>query len=168
MEQEFRRGKMWKDDKGIEVCSETIYRETNDIIDELWESGPAVRAGLTRDEVRALRFYTGPAYKPINGFLRALQDERARHTTLDEENTWASTVRNICQAFFKLSKSGECSQAKETFRGINGRLPDNFFVNDDKGMVSYMEFGLSSTSCDEEVIDDFIDGTKPNLRITVL
>ena len=46
MEQEFRRGKMWKDDKGIEVCSETIYRETNDIIDELWESGPAVKAGL--------------------------------------------------------------------------------------------------------------------------
>ena len=47
-------------------------------------------------------------------------------------------------------------------------FPNNIFVNDNKGMVSYMKLRLSSTSCDEAAIAPFRDMTKPNLRIRVL
>ena len=62
---------------------------------------------LTMDEVLAIRLYSGPAYQPINNFLRQMMGitddtfrrEVAQHPLL----SFASTVGHICRAIRKLS-----------------------------------------------------------------
>lgn len=55
----------------------------------------------------------------------------------------------------------------KTYRAINGILPDEFFKPDDKGMISFLEYGFSSTSDSKEVIETFRDASAFNLTLEV-
>ena len=66
------------------------------------------RALLTLDEVLAIRLYSGPAFQPINGFLRAVASLHGVFRTQFATNvsvTFAATTRLIISGLRKLSPS---------------------------------------------------------------
>ena len=76
------------------------------------------------EEVLAIRLYSGPAYQPINTFLRQIStltgDHRkamANHAGL----TFAATVRHICCGIRKLAAVVTPEEATQTlWRGVRG------------------------------------------------
>ena len=94
---------------------------------------------LTLDEVLAVRLYSGPAFQPLNSFLRqiatlhgATRTELARHSAL----TFAATVGHVCSAIRKLAAVATASEARApVFRGVRGALPKGFFEPDAHGAV---------------------------------
>ena len=63
-------------------------------------------AYLTMEEVLAVRMYSGPAYQPINTFLRSIGQLRGDHRmrlAQDPESTFAATTAELCKAIRKLA-----------------------------------------------------------------
>ena len=61
---------------------------------------------LSLEEVLAVRLYSGPAFQPINAFLREigkLTGEFRRHMARHPELTFAATTRHLCRAIRKLA-----------------------------------------------------------------
>ena len=54
---------------------------------------PESHAYLTLDEVLAVRLYSGPAYQPINTFLRQVRVAAACHSNTDRGGTGARRLR---------------------------------------------------------------------------
>lgn len=88
---------------------------------------PEEAAFLTLDEVLAVRLYSGPAFQPINVFLRQVANltgefwaEMAQHSGL----TFAATVGHICRAIRKLAAVATAKEATQPlWRGVRGVLP---------------------------------------------
>jgi hypothetical protein len=87
---------------------------------------------LSREEVLAIRLYTGPAYQPINRFLRELGKLSAPmrvRLARTAEITYAATVRAICGAIRKIARvdgvgdagAGDGSDGGESEGGGVGR-----------------------------------------------
>ncbi len=116
---------------------------------------PEEHAYLTKDEVVAVRLYSGPAYQLINGFLRqvSLLDEMHRRMfATNPEVTFAATVGHICSAIRKLSAVATPSEAQRPlYRAVRGVLPKSFWVRDEQGMIVATELGFMSTSSAESV-----------------
>ena len=184
MEWEYNRGITWVDRQGREWDSRELFYEIKQEIPIYTSLEPAKVAKLTDDEVIALRLYTSPCYQPINEFLRALKAEESREKFLKDDKTFAQTVRHLTDAFEKLgriedSKNSDVTLADDghhkhgeqdlpkTWRAINGILPTEFFKPDDKGMISFLEYGFSSTSDDKNVVAAFRDETAFNLTLEV-
>ena len=74
---------------------------------------------LTRDEVLAIRLYSGPAYQPINDFLRQISALSGRYRTEVAEHagiTFTATVRHIVWGIRKLAahrRTGVISSSSE-------------------------------------------------------
>lgn len=67
---------------------------------------PEKYAYLTMEEVLAVRMYSGPAYQPINTFLRSIGQLRGDHRmrlAQDPESTFAATTAELCKAIRKLA-----------------------------------------------------------------
>jgi len=108
-------------------------------------------AFLTKDEVRAVRLYSGPAYQPVNTFLREvsqLQKSTYKYAVArNPELTFCATVQHIISAIRKLSATVKPDEAREPlWRGVRGELPGGFWVQDKMGMVCAVESGFMSTS----------------------
>ena len=111
---------------------------------------PDAHAMLTRDEVLAVRLFSGPAFALINAFLRQLaaldgdfRMQVARHPRL----TFAATVGHLCHAIRKLAAVATPDEATETlYRGVRGELPLGFWNADEQGMVVAVDMGFMSTS----------------------
>ena len=114
----------------------------------------ALASKLTKDEVMALRLYTTTAYYPINIFQRLCLNDA---TQFNPNKTFASTVYLIYSAFEKLAKNGFHNQESICWRGIQGKLDQDFFVPEGFGIVCYAEFGFASTSFQKNVIYAFIE-----------
>jgi hypothetical protein len=84
------------------------------------------------DEALAVRLYSGPAFQPINTFLRqlaALSGEHrvalARHPGL----SFAATCRHLSAAVRKLAAvATEEELARPLYRGVRGELRANFWL----------------------------------------
>lgn len=93
---------------------------------------------------------TGPAYQPINNYLRQLaslsgsfQSELARHPRL----TFAATVLHISDAIRKIAAVATADEVTEPlFRGVRGVLPKGFFDPDATGLVCATDTAFMSTS----------------------
>ena len=76
------------------------------------------------DEVLAVRLYSGPAYDPINGFLRQVaglsgryREAIARHA----EVTFTATIGHLCRAVRKLAAVATHEEAAQPlWRGVRG------------------------------------------------
>lgn len=87
-------------------------------------------AFLTKDEVLAIRLFTGPAYQPINAFLRHVTSARgeqrhelARHAGL----TFAATVAHLCFGVRKLADvASDVDESDTLYVGMRGALPAGF------------------------------------------
>ena len=111
-------------------------------------------AFLTLNEVTALRLYSGPAYQPINAFLRnvtkvtgAYREQLSRHASL----TFAATCRHIIDGIRKLSAVATSEEtSSHLWRGVRGELPRAFWVPDEIGTVVATETAFMSTSASRE------------------
>ena len=111
-------------------------------------------AVLTRDEVIAVRLYSGPAFQPINNFLRqlsGLRGELQESLAMHPRCTFLATVGHICSAIRKLSAVATEEEARQRlYRGVRGQLPKGFFIPDAHGLCCAVETAFMSTSCDEQ------------------
>ena len=93
---------------------------------------------------------TGPAFQPINAFLRQLstlvepfRSELARHPSL----TFISTVTHITGAIRKIAAVASPAEvATPLYRGVRGVLPAAFFTADAAGLVCATDAAFMSTS----------------------
>ncbi len=129
------------------------------------DEGPGL---LTLDEVLAVRLYSGPAYQPINTFLRQLaalssrphRTELARHPQL----TFAATCRLIASAVRKLAAAAPAEEVgTQLYRGVRGELKKSFWNADSYGMIYACDFAFMSTSRQRETPIAYMDGTGPNV-----
>ena len=126
-------------------------------------------AYLSVDDVLAIRLYTGPAYQPINAFLREVSKltgsyriELARHPG----SSFACTVSNIIGAIRKLSDVAIAEDyEKPLYRGVRGELPARFWLFDDEETqeISATDYGFMSTSRDKMTSLMYMDAHGPNV-----
>ena len=143
--------------------------EANAFIEERRAAGRGLalaraHALLTLDEVLAIRLYTGPAYQPINGFLRQIANLTGKHRTRlarDVRLTYASTVRHICGGIRKLAAVATAEElAAPLYRGVRGELPNAFWFPDEQGMVIATDAAFMSTSVARETPLHYMGGEK--------
>jgi len=177
MEMEFRRELEWSDWKGArytlaeewEYClGESVERRDCtaghrdcgrgglrlDDYERLAEEYVSSRSPdaplLSRDEVLAVRLYSGPAYQPINSYLRQVAALQGRHRAAlasDPALTFAQTCRHLAAAVRKLAAVATADEvAAPLWRGVRGELPRSFWVADSQGMVVATETAFMSTS----------------------
>ena len=105
---------------------------------------------MNLEEVLAIRLYSGPAYQPINEFLRqvsrlsgAFREELIHHPGL----TFSATVGHLCSGIRKLSAiTSEEEATRPLFRGVRGELPHEFWHPDEQGIVCAVDMAFMSTS----------------------
>jgi len=111
---------------------------------------PTEFAYMTRDEVLAVRLFSGPSYQLLNGFLRQVSLLDPTHRAIlanDPETTFAATVGHICRAIRKLSAIALPSETRqELYRAVRGQLPRSFWLRDEAGMICACDMGFMSTS----------------------
>ena len=97
-----------------------------------------------------MRLYSGPAFQPINTFLREvsrLSDEYQQRLARHPHLTFCSTIRHIINAIRKLAAVVTAEEAvMPLYRGVRGELPHGFWMPDTAGMVCGVEMGFMSTS----------------------
>lgn len=151
---------------------------------EKWE---VTTARLTWEELASLRAYTDAWYIKINQFLQMLDTEK-RDEFLKPDNTWATTVNLVCRAFYKMGKNEEIVKSflvpnpdanpedsdsnqnilPTAYRGMRGKMTDDFLIPDQNGEISYVAAGFSSTTTDKDVCDSFRDTTNFNIMVTIV
>ena len=111
---------------------------------------PEAHAFLTQEEVLSVRLYSGPAYQPINDFLRQiarLNGEFRRQLAQHPGLTFVATVANLCRAIRKLAAVAFPSDvASPLWRGVRGVMPPSFWIPDKSGMVCAVDMAFMSTS----------------------
>eukprot|EP00045_Choanoeca_perplexa_P018526 m.293028 g.293028 ORF g.293028 m.293028 type:complete len:317 (+) comp18064_c0_seq1:2-952(+) len=157
------------DDEEVKANWELVKTD----IDSFCRKEKAKQAQLTRDEILALRAYTGPGYSCINQALRS-----------EDFTSFPKTIYNICTGVAKLVK---VSKVEVVFRGVRGRLPRHLqgfyssmiFSADSReedclkpsalptyGSGGGYELGFMSTTRDPEVARSFAaDGTSTLMRM---
>lgn len=128
---------------------------------------PESAAYLTLEEVLAVRLYSGPAFQPINEFLRqicnltgAYRVQLAKHAGL----TFTATVSHLCRAIRKLAATTVPYQTrKPLYRAVRGELPRTFWVKDDQGLVTAVETAFMSTSAEARTAVDYMQDGHTNV-----
>lgn len=135
------------------------WRTACGVLDELRSKPEA--AGLHDVFLVALRLYTMPAYAPVNTFLRAvcMAEPAARAPMLAPDSTWAAFAWAILQGFAALGPGlhtgGTPDPMPDVYRGIDMPLAPEFFIPDERGMMSAMEYAFTSSSLKPGVADGF-------------
>ena len=114
---------------------------------------------LNLDEVLAIRLYTGPAYQPVNEFLREvskLGGQWRRRLAGSHSFSYAATVRHLSHGLRKLARVSV--ELGDVYRGVRGELPEAFWLKDAFGMITATDFGFMSTSLDRLVSEGFLGG----------
>eukprot|EP01052_Picozoa_sp_SAG31_P005325 SAG31_NODE_232_length_19710_cov_17.109581_3_plen_429_part_00 len=123
---------------------------------------------LTLEEVLAVRLYTGPAFRPINGWLRevsvlpsappfwmkhrwgAYTAERSgleaavarRAAAMDRRSSFGATVGLLISAIRKLAAaSTPAESSRPLYRGLVGVLASKFWLPDAAGLVAGTDAG---------------------------
>jgi hypothetical protein len=107
---------------------------------------------LSLSEVIAIRLYTGPAYQPLNNFLREVNKVGAdwrKKLSRFHQLTYASTVLHLTNGIRKLVRVN--NDFSTTFRALRGELSQAFWLKDEFGMVTATEFAFMSTTPSKEV-----------------
>ena len=103
------------------------------------------------------RLYIGPAYQPINEFLRSISNVKGKwrmELVKNAKLTYAATVKNLYFALQKL-----CVQQTEpitVYRGVRGVLPRSFWHMDKLRKIHAVDFAFMSTSTDINVSLDYM------------
>jgi hypothetical protein len=116
-------------------------------------------------EVVAIRLYTGPAYVPLNNFLREVSkvgpDWRKKLSRM-HQLSYSSTVGHLINGLRKLVRVND-EPNTTVYRGIRGELPEAFWLKDAFGMVTATDFAFMSTSVDDGVCVDYMSTQDKNV-----
>lgn len=114
-----------------------------------------------------MRLYSGPAYQPINRFLRAVAnvtDEHRLALAQSTQVTFTATVRLLTDAIRKLAAVATPEeQAQELWRGVRGELPSTFWLRDKQGMICAVDMAFMSTSRNRETPIRYMEHGTPNV-----
>jgi hypothetical protein len=119
---------------------------------------------LTLPEVIAIRLYTGPAYQPLNSFLREVAKVGPawrKKLSQMHQLTYSSTVLHLANGLRKLVRMN--TKFVNVYRGIRGELPEAFWLKDDFGDVTATDFAFMSTSDNQEVCKHYMDTKQHNV-----
>ena len=123
---------------------------------------------LTTDEVLAIRLYSGPAYQPINSFLRQLSAVTdlgfRRMLARNPQITFAATCRLLSSAIRKLASATLLSEFDlPLYRGVRGELKPSFWNKDEDGMIVACDGAFMSTSSSRATPIDYMNSDCPNV-----
>jgi hypothetical protein len=94
----------------------------------------AARAGLSWEEIAALRLYTGPLFLLYNAVLRRFP---ARDVACLEGNAYETTIFAVASGVTKLSKVTGIPPGRRLYRGLGGMLlPRQFWEEYDECLVA--------------------------------
>mmetsp|Transcript_28961 Transcript_28961/g.69542 ORF Transcript_28961/g.69542 Transcript_28961/m.69542 type:complete len:1427 (-) Transcript_28961:999-5279(-) len=118
------------------------------------------QANLCREEIVALRLYTGPMYMKYNTVLRGFPKQAIRAL---KGNRYTTTIHAVVSGLLKLQAVTVVPSGHKVYRGMSGmRLPDQFWNKDEFGCRGGVEFGLLSTTTKREVAMQYAgDGAQP-------
>jgi len=124
-------------------------------------------AELTLDEVIAVRLYSGPAFQPINEFLRQIATLTGRYRAAilrHADLTFCATVTHLCAAIRKLAAvSSPEEQRAPLYRGVRGELPLGFWTEDEHGAISATDTAFMSTSRNSSTPLSYLGEGMPNV-----
>jgi hypothetical protein len=126
-------------------------------------------ACLSREEVIALRLYSGPMYMFYNSVLRALlawevsKGEGKGDKSEAPAVEYRTTIHMISSGIVKLSEIMRRPDSRKVYRGLSGiKLPDKFWREDKLGWKGGVEMAFMSTTTDRHVALDYIgEGPMP-------
>ncbi|KAK3240601.1 hypothetical protein CYMTET_49568 [Cymbomonas tetramitiformis] len=99
---------------------------------------------LRREEIIALRLYTGPMFTTYNSLLR-----KVLNGEVYTGNRYVNTIIAINSGILKLSK---IQKAVKVFRGLSGRvLPEEFWQPNAHGVMGGVEMAFMSATTSEQV-----------------
>jgi len=125
---------------------------------------------LTLNETLSIRLYTGPAFQPINTWLRKVSEQpdcgQRQKLAQDVASSFGATVGHIVSAIQKLST---VQQPQMLFRGLRGVLEGRFWMPDAQGLVVATDAAFMSTSLAVDTPIRYMDpGSKEVPRPNVL
>jgi len=119
---------------------------------------PAKDAFLKLEEVLAVRLYTGPAYQPINAFLRTvgtLRGEARAALANDVNATFTATCKHLCRAIRKLSAVATAEEVSAPlYRAVRGELPEKFWAC--PGELCATDTAFMSTSRVRAIFEEYL------------
>ena len=108
-----------------------------------------LKAKLIKEEIIALRLYTGPMYLQYNAKLRNFPQ---RIVLSLEGNRYETTIFVISSGITKLSKVTAIPQNRLLYRGLGGMLlPEKFWRPSAEDFQGGVEYGLMSTTTDKNI-----------------
>jgi hypothetical protein len=128
---------------------------------------PAEAAYLTREEVLAIRLYSGPCYGPINTFLRQVAACTGKHRHALATHplySFAATCRHLTSAVRKLAAVATAEESTAPlWRGVRGELKSSFWAKDEQGLVCAVDTAFMSTSRRRDTPIEYMDSLGPNV-----
>ncbi|KAL1521882.1 hypothetical protein AB1Y20_021533 [Prymnesium parvum] len=122
-----------------------------------------LQSQLSLQELLGLRLYSGPCFSPINNFLRQLSSISRPfrdYLTMNPSVTFTATVKHIYLGIRKLAAvMSEAEARTPLYRGVRGKLPEQFWMGDDHGMVCAVEMAFMSTSRHRQTPIDYMEGS---------
>ncbi len=166
-----------RDEKNDSLKPEDFLSKVNDFIKERRNPHgpkpahqvnlPEEAALLTLDEVLAVRLYSGPAFQPINEFLRQISKVKGEFRTelvRCPKLTFAATVNHICDAIRKLADVNTMEELEmPLYRAVRGELPNSFWASDELDLVSAVDTAFMSTSRDKTASKAYMDKNSKNV-----
>ena len=120
-----------------------------DPLEKFLDDPTAALAGLAREEVIAIRLFTGPMFMKYNAKLRQFP---AAGVEALKKNGYVTTIHAVVSAIIKLSRTWKIPYDRKVYRGLGGMLlPQEFWKEDPFGCRGGVEFGIMSTTTTREV-----------------
>lgn len=117
----------------------------------------AREASLLKEEIIALRLYSGPMFYKYNSILRSFAVAKNNINTSDPHtNRFVTTIHCIVSGIIKLSRIMKIPRNRRVYRGLGGMLlPEQFWIPDRHGCCGGVEFGMLSTTTDINIALDY-------------
>jgi len=110
-----------------------------------------IKAGLMLPEVAGIRLYTGPMYVQYNNTLRK-----------QVFGQFVTTLHAINSGIVKLSK---LTKATTVYRGVTGLLPNEFWEENEHGVLGGVERAFMSTSTQRDVALGYMNQSNKTAKI---
>jgi hypothetical protein len=114
-----------------------------------------------------VRLYSGPAYQPINNYLRQLANltgEYRKRVAQHAALSFSATVGHLYSAIRKLAAVASAEElAAPLYRGVRGELPRRFWVADLQGLVCATDTAFMSTSRNYHTPVDYMASSGTNV-----
>lgn len=124
-------------------------------------------AYLSLDEVLAVRLYSGPAYLPINTFLRQVSACSGEYRLIlcnHPLRSFTATCRLLSSAIRKIAAVATKEEASAPlWRGVRGELKRNFWNPDEQGLICAVDTAFMSCSRNRSTPIQYMSQHVPNV-----